>query len=315
MSLRRDSSGTVPPTEVQWGGWPAYLELSKARLSALVVLTAAAGFVLASDATPQWGRLTWTALGTAFSAFGVNALNQWLERRRDGLMVRTRERPLPARRVGEVHALLWGLGMSAAGLLVLVAAVNGLAASLALTAELIYIGLYTPLKTRTSLCTLVGAVCGAIPPMIGWSAAVGSLGTGAWILGALLFAWQIPHFLSLAWLYRDDYARGGFKMLPVFDPSGQTTCRMVVLYSLALLAIGPGAMLTGLTGWVQGIGSVVLGTGLLLVGVRLYRERTREDARRVFLASLVYLPALLGLMIADRSPLFERVVILASLDR
>ncbi len=280
-----------------------YLELSKARLSALVVLTTAVGFIMGAPALTAgaWGRLLLTIAGTSLAAGGANALNQLLERRRDAMMLRTRGRPLPSGAMSPMHGLLFGLAAVYAGLAILGLAVSLGAMGLALATILIYILLYTPLKTRSTLNTLVGAVCGAIPPMIGWVAASGSLDRGAWILGGLLFVWQIPHFFALAWMYRVDYARGGFKMLPVMDPSGRLTGQVVVLMSLGLLPMGLAATLFGLAGWVYAVGSIALGTWLLVVGLRLYATRSDESARRLFIASIVYLPLLLGLMMLDRN--------------
>ena len=289
-----------------------YLELGKARLTGLVVLTTAVGFLIGRNGVASWRHLFWTVIGTALAAFGANALNQWLERRHDGRMHRTCHRPLPSGRLTAPGAWCWGTAAAIAGPAILAAWVNGLAAVLAAATVVIYLGLYTPLKTRSSFCTLVGAVCGAIPPMIGWSAATGGLEPGAWLLGAVLFAWQVPHFLALAWLHRDDYARGGFRMLPVSDPTGQLTGQVIILYSLTLLALGPVATLTGMTGWVYAIGSVALGAGLLVLGVRLYRQPTSANARRLFHASLVYLPTLFALMLVDRSPVLIHVTTLAT---
>ena len=280
-----------------------YLELSKARLSALVVLTTAVGFIMGAPALPAsaWARLLLTIAGTSLAAGGANALNQLLERRRDAMMRRTRGRPLPSGAMSPLHGLVFALAAVYAGLAILGGAVSLGAMGLALATILIYILLYTPLKTRSTLNTLVGAVCGAIPPMIGWVAASGSLDRGAWILGGLLFVWQIPHFFALAWMYRRDYARGGFKMLPVMDPSGRLTGQVVVLMSLGLLPLGLAATLFGLAGWVYAVGSIALGTWLLVVGLRLYATRSDESARRLFLASIAYLPLLLGLMMLDRN--------------
>ena len=284
-----------------------YLELSKARLSALVLLTTAVGFVMATPAVMpgsagiDWPRLLLTIAGTALAAGGANALNQLLEMRRDGLMHRTRRRPLPSGALSPAHALLFALAASYAGLCVLGLTVNLEAAGLALATILIYILLYTPLKTRSTLNTLVGAVCGAIPPMIGWVAASGSLDRGAWILGGLLFVWQIPHFFALAWMYRDDYARGGFKMLPGLDPTGRLTGQVVVLTSLGLLPLGLAVTLWGLAGPVFAVGSVVLGAWFVYVAARLYARPSDAGARRLFLASIAYLPLLLCLMVLDRN--------------
>ncbi|MHC4273825.1 MAG: heme o synthase [Planctomycetota bacterium] len=282
-----------------------YLQLSKARLSALVLLTTAVGFVMGSPGAAgiDWARLLLTVAGTALAAAAANALNQVLEFRHDGRMQRTRGRPLPSGAIGIRHALLFSGAATCTGLGILALAVNLAAAGLALATICVYVGLYTPLKTRSTLNTLVGAVCGAIPPMIGWVAATGRLEPGAWILGALLFVWQIPHSFALGWLYRDDYARGGFAMLPVVDRGGRLTGQVVVLTSLCLVPLALAATLAGLTGWVYTAGSIGLGLWILSFGARLYTQRTEASARRLFLASIVYLPVLLCLMVADRGPI------------
>lgn len=280
-----------------------YLELAKARLSALVVFTTATGYLLAGDGPTDWWRFFWTVLGTYLAATAANALNQWWEVRRDSLMDRTRNRPLPTGQLSTNHALVLGVGVGLAGDVILLFCANGLTALLSLICQLLYILVYTPMKPRSSLCTLVGAVCGGIPPMMGWTAVTGRLDYGAWILGTTLFIWQIPHFLALAWLYRKDYERGGFRMLPIIDTTGQLTCRVILLYCLALLFLGPAVTLAGLAGWVYTVGSIALGAWMLSVGVRLYRDRTDINARRLFLASVIYLPLVLVLMIADRGPI------------
>jgi len=284
-----------------------YLELSKARLSALVLLTTAVGFIMATPTVMpgssriDWLRLLLTIAGTGLSAGGANALNQLLERRRDGLMHRTRNRPLPSGAMSPAHALLFALAASYGGVALLGLAVSLQAAGLALATILIYILLYTPLKTRSTLNTLVGAVCGAIPPMIGWVAASGNLDRGAWILGGLLFVWQIPHFFALAWMYRDDYARGGYKMLPGLDPTGRLTGQVAVITSLGLLPLGLAVTLGGLAGGVFAVGSVMLGAWFVYVAARLYARPSDAGARRLFLASIAYLPLLLCLMVLDRN--------------
>jgi protoheme IX farnesyltransferase len=275
------------------------LELGKARLTALVVGTAVVGYLLASGGQIDWIRLVLTTLGTALTALGANALNQWLEASRDALMHRTRTRPLPSGRLPVPVALAFAGLVSVLGPIVLGLAVDREAALLALAAWALYVLVYTPLKTRSPLNTLVGAIVGAIPPMIGWQAAAGRLEPGAWALAGILFLWQIPHFLALAWLYREDYRRSGFRMLPVVDPSGHLTGCVVAMYSLLLLPLAVGLTFLGTCGWTYGAGSLVLGTGLLGVGVWLERRRTEAAARRVFVASLVYLPLLLALMVVD----------------
>ncbi len=288
----------------------AYSELTKARLVSLVLFTVLVGYVLGHAGRAGWAALGWTMLGSALAALGANALNQWMEQTRDGRMNRTRNRPLPAGRLTSRRALLVSTTLVIAGPMVLALATNLTAAALAALAAAWYLGVYTPLKTRTSLCTLAGAVCGAIPPMIGWSAASGKLDCGAWVLAATLFVWQIPHFLALAWLYRDDYARGGFVMLPMIDPAGDITALVVILFSLALVPAGLCATLAGLAGWVYATGSVLLGAGLLGLGFELYRRRSRASARRLFLASVIYLPLLLGVMVADRGPVTGAVQVI-----
>jgi len=283
-----------------------YLELSKARLSLLVLLTTLVGAVLGGSDLWGWRlltwRLMWTMIGTGMAAAGANALNQWLEKERDARMERTRDRPLPQGKLSPRHALLWGMGTAVVGIVLLAWLVNSLAAILALVVVLLYTLVYTPLKRHSTFCTLVGAVCGAIPPMIGWAASTGRLDLGAWLLATILFIWQMPHFFALGWLYRRDYARGGFCMLPVVDRTGDLTCRVLVMFSLVMLPLGLMVTLTGMAGPIFALGSLLLGIGWLLLGVRLYRDRSAANARKVFLGSLVYLPLLLGLMVADRGP-------------
>ncbi len=279
-----------------------YMQLTKVRLSALVVVTTAVGFIMASTGSIDWLRLLWTMLGTTLAAGAASAFNQLAEVRRDGLMSRTCTRPLPSGAMSLTHSFVFAMLLAFGGIAGLMVMVNLATAGLALLTLLIYLFAYTPLKTRTSLNTLVGAICGAIPPMIGWVAATGTLDYGAWILALLLFVWQIPHFLALAWLYRKDYERAGFAMLPVIDPSGRLTGRVVVLMTLVLLPLGVAAALSGLAGWLYTFGSVALGLWMLRLGLRLHARRSDSNARRVFVASLVYLPALLCLMVIDRGP-------------
>jgi protoheme IX farnesyltransferase len=292
-----------------------YLELTKARLSVLVLLTTAVGFVVAARVTGMgsiaWGRLLWTIAGTALAAGCANAVNQIIEVRRDALMRRTCGRPMPSGALGLAHGLVAAVLMGYVGLVILAVFVSLAAASLALLTILIYVFAYTPLKPRTSLNTLVGAVCGALPPMIGWVAAAGSVGTGAWILAMLLFVWQIPHFLALAWLYRDDYARGGFAMLPVLDHSGRLTGQVVLTSSLLLIPLGLTATLAGLAGWIYTSGGVLLGLWLSVLGYRLYANHTDANARRLFRASIIYLPVLLCLLALDGEPVVGATAVAA----
>jgi protoheme IX farnesyltransferase len=281
----------------------AFGELAKPQLTVLVLFGVAAGFVLGSPGRIGWGRLLCTLIGTALAAAGANGLNQWLERQSDARMLRTRTRPLPSGRLRPPEALAWSMLLAIAGPALLASHVSGLAAALASSAEAIYVCIYTPLKRRTSLCTLAGALAGAIPPMIGWVAAADGLDVGAWILAAALFLWQVPHFLALGWMHRRDYARAGLRILPVVDPTGRATCLAIVLYSLALLPVALTAALCGVAGPVYAAASAVLGGVLVALAVRLDLRRTARNARLVFVASVVYLPLVLGLMMADRGSL------------
>jgi len=280
-------------------GLSIYLELAKARLATLVILTTVAGFLVASAGTPDAGALAWTVIGTALTAFGANILNQWLEIEPDRRMRRTSGRPLPSGRITPTRAAVWGVVSAVAGLAVLVAGVNLITAALSGLVILLYVGVYTPLKRRSSVNTLIGAVCGAIPPMMGWTAVTGRIELGAWVLFAILFLWQIPHFLALAWLYREDYARGGFCMLPAADPTGRITGRAALIYALALLPLTAVVWLAGLSGRVFLAGSQVLGLALAGLALGLLLHRTSGAARRLFVASIVYLPLLLTLMVLD----------------
>ena len=246
-----------------------YLELAKIRLTAMVLITTAVGFILGSPGPVDYGRLFWTILGTGLAAAGASTLNQLLEIRRDALMQRTRGRPLPSGQVSPLRAFIFALGTSAAGVGILNELVNPLTALLGLANIVIYALIYTPLKPRTSLCTLVGAVCGALPPIMGWTGAGNSNWLGAALLGTILFLWQIPHFLSLVWICRDDYAKAGFRMLPLIDPLGHLTCLMIVLYSLALLPLGLAVTFAGLAGYLFGAVSLLLGLGLFLLAVQV----------------------------------------------
>ena len=276
-----------------------YLELAKARLGALVVLTAFVGYVLGARGNVSLWGLAAAVVGTALSSFGANILNQWWEAEPDSLMLRTRERPLPAGRIDRRMAAVLGLVTAALGLAILAVGTNWLTTLLSLFVILLYVLVYTPLKVRTPFNTVVGAVCGAVPPMMGWTAATGRLDAGAWILGGILFAWQIPHFLALAWLYREDYARGGFRMLPAVDQEGRLTGRLAFVYAAALLPITAALSAFGVTGGAFLVSSQVVGLAFVGLGWVFLRARSQLAARRLFLASILYLPVLLGLMVVD----------------
>jgi heme o synthase len=277
-----------------------WIELTKPRITTMVVFTTMVGFVTGSPGPVAFAALFATLAGTALVAAGAAVLNQVLERRTDALMWRTRNRPLPAGRVSPIDATLFGTLLSASGLAALSWLSGALSAAVAAVTLSSYLGVYTPLKRRTSLATLVGAVPGALPPVIGWAAARGSLDGGAAVLFGILFFWQVPHFLAIAWLYRDDYARAGFPMLPVVDHEGTLTARQAVLHSLALLlvSLAPGA--TGMAGSGYLVSAFVLGTALTLFAVRLASARDLAAARALFVASVFYLPALCSLLLAAR---------------
>lgn len=279
-----------------------YAGLGKLRLSLLVTMTTAVGYLLSQPGTLAWPSFLWTVVGTLLAAMGANALNEWAERGRDALMQRTRTRPLPAGRLSPTHGLAAGLTMAIGGDVLLFMLANPLTAGLALLVQIIYVALYTPLKIISPMSTLIGAVTGAIPPLMGFSAATGRLDGPAWIMAALLFVWQIPHFLALAWMFREDYARGGYRMLPLIDAGGASTCRMLLLYTLALLPVTLAAVLAGLSGHIFAVGAVLLTLALLMAGARLAQLRTVGAARQLFLASVIYLPLLLILMVADHPP-------------
>jgi len=277
------------------------LLLSKARLCFMVLITTLVGYLLAVPRI-DWLVFVATLVGTILTAFGANALNQYLERDIDGRMERTRARPLPDGRLSPEVALIYGVSVSLVGTFVLLAFSGWLPAALAAATILLYVLVYTPLKRVSTTNTLVGALCGALPPLIGWSAGTGGLELGGWLLFALLFVWQMPHFLALAWMYRADYARGGLRMLPVVDPTGRITFPVTVLFAALHLPLGLLVTVSGVAGPWFALGSLALGMWWLALGLRLYRSHSDGDARRVFLASLAYLPLALILMLADRGP-------------
>ena len=279
-----------------------FLILTKPRVVLMVLVTTVVGFYLGSPGAVNGVRLLHTLLGTALAAAGTIALNQFLERDGDALMERTRRRPLPDGRLDPGEALIFGVAITAGGIAYMSLLVDPLPALVTLITAGSYLFLYTPLKRRTSLCSVLGAIPGALPPVTGWVAARGEFGVGAWVLFAILFLWQIPHSLGIAWLYREDYARAGIRLLPVLEPDGRSTGRQVISHCLALLAVGLLPALIGMTGWVYFLGALALGLGFLGCGVALAISRSTADARRLVFASLVYLPALLGLMALTKVP-------------
>lgn len=277
----------------------AYLELTKPRITWLVVLTAAAGF-LAAGPVSNVVALVHTLLGTAFVAGGTNALNQWWERDVDGRMRRTCGRPLPSGRLAAHSALAFGITIAAVGLAELLVFTNLLTAALAALTLTSYVLVYTPLKRRTPLATLVGAVPGALPILGGWTAATGAVAPAAWALFGTLLLWQMPHFYALAWLYRDDYRRGGLAMISVFDADGRRTGRGALLYAAALVPVSvlPAALGTA-GGWYAAV-ALALGAWLLGAGAAFARRREVRAARGLLQASVIYLPLLLAFLVVDR---------------
>jgi len=279
---------------------PAYLELTKPRLTALAVITALIGFLLASTGWPDLSKCLSVLLGTALLGGGAGALNQVLEHQADARMTRTRRRPIPSGRLDPESALRFGVVICAAGLILLTVGANPLAGALASATLGIYLFLYTPLKSRTALCTLIGAIPGALPPLIGWAAARGSLGIEAWMLFAILFLWQLPHFLALAWEFREDYERAGFKMLPVLDPEGGLTFRQIALYCVALVPVSLLPAILGSAGPLYFFGALAGSLAFLGIGLGAAQRRSPKAARRLFLASVLYLPFLFVTMTLDK---------------
>jgi protoheme IX farnesyltransferase len=277
-----------------------FAELVKARLTLLVLLTTLVGLYLGVQGRVDYVLMLHAMLGTALVASGAAALNQFLEREWDARMRRTEERPLPSGRIQPGTALIFGGVSSAAGLVYLTSVVNPLTGLLGAITLASYLFIYTPLKRVTTLNTVIGAVPGALPPLMGWTAARGEISVEGWSLFAILFFWQLPHFLSIAWIYREDYARAGFAMLPVFDPTGERTGRHAVSYTLGLLPVSLCPFLFGLAGPVYLGGAVLLGAVFAGCAVRFSLELTNQRARQLFYLSIIYLPLLLGLMVLDK---------------
>jgi protoheme IX farnesyltransferase len=278
----------------------AYVVLTKPDVTFLVVITTVAGFYLGSPGPIEWLRLVHTLLGTMLVAGGTAALNQYIERDMDAAMRRTAQRPLPIGALEPLEVKVFGLGAVAAGTLWLAVAVNLLAAGIALATCLLYLGVYTPLKTRTTLATAVGALPGALPPLIGWAAASGSLSMGGWALFAILFFWQFPHFLAIAWMYREDYARAGIRMLPTVDPSGDATFLQIIVTSAILVPVSLLPSVIGIAGIRYFFGALVLGMILLQVSVWAARYRSNARAKWLMHATVTHIPLLLGWMVFDK---------------
>jgi len=274
--------------------------LTKVRLNTLVVFTTAAGYYMALTGPVKWLQLVMVCFGTALVAGGSAAFNQIQERDVDALMERTKTRPMPQKRMSIPRAQLVAWSTTIVGLAMLVYFGNLLAAAIALVTTALYVVVYTPMKLKSSLATVVGAIPGALPPMIGWAAARGSVDFVSWTLFLIMFLWQLPHFLAIAWMCRDDYAKAGMPMLSVVDTDGAMTGRQSVVYAAALVPFSVAPMLFGMAGRAYGIGALVLGMTLVCVAVGFAVNRSRENARMLFLATIAYLPLLLILMAVSR---------------
>jgi protoheme IX farnesyltransferase len=281
-----------------------YIALTKPRITWLILMSTGVGyfFGVQKGVWPGWHWLTLlhTIVGTGLIASGTAALNQWYERIADGKMRRTQDRPLPSGRLTPGKALAFAIAISAAGFAELWFGANPLSATLGLVTLLTYLFVYTPLKQRSPHSTTIGSIPGAMPPLIGFAAASGTLTWDAWILFAILFLWQFPHFYAIAWMYKEDYARAGIRMLPVVEPDGKSTARRILLYSVALIPISMLPKFFAMAGNVYLYGALALGLAFLYYGLRIRSDRTRQQARRVLLASVVYLPLLFSLMLIDR---------------
>ena len=277
-----------------------YLELTKPEIALVVALSSAGAFVLAPAEFFGWGRLVVLLLGVTLASGGAGALNHWVEREADAGMRRTRGRPLPSGRLAPPAALGSGIGLAAAGTGVLALAINPLTGGLTLLTVLLYVLVYTPLKRRTHWNTLAGTVPGALPALCGWTAATGSIGWGGVAMFSILVAWQMAHFLPLAWMYREDYGQGGFVMLPAVDPSGRSTVRQTLLFAVLLAALSLWPVALSLAGWIYFLGAAALAIWFMTAAAEFRWSRGKPDARRVLKASIAYVPALIAVLVVDR---------------
>jgi protoheme IX farnesyltransferase len=278
----------------------AYVELTKPRITTLIMLTSAAGFALGSRGAVNYVLLAHALVGIGLLSSGIATLNQFIERDLDGLMRRTADRPLPSGRLFPIEALWFGVLVTAGAEVYLAALVNTLTSLLGLTVIAGYLFVYTPLKTRTSLSTALGAFPGAMPPLMGWTAARGEIDIAAWVLFAILFLWQFPHFLAIAWMYREDYGRAGIRMLPVVEPDGRVTGQQIILYALMLVPVSLLPAVLGISGKVYLFAALVLGLLFLACSIRAALSKSNQHARQLLLASVLYLPLLFGVMVLNR---------------
>lgn len=293
-SLRQPSTGSTVRD---------YIELTKPRITWLILMSTGIGFYFGAQDGWHWFALLHTILGTGLIASGTAALNQWYERAADARMNRTRQRPIPSGRVSPVRAFWFAVALSVLGFVELWLGANLLTALLGAFTLLTYLFVYTPLKQKSWHATTIGAIPGAMPPMIGFAGASGQITTEAWVLFAILFLWQFPHFYAIAWMYREDYSRAGIRMLPVIEPDFDSTVRQILATSILLVPISLLPIWLGMSGYWYLIGALLLGMTYVYAGLQASRERTRARARRVLLASVVYLPLLYVIMMADRTRL------------
>lgn len=277
----------------------SYCSLSKPRIVTLILVTTAIGYFFGGQGIHSYSKFFLTLFGTALCCGGAAVLNCYIERDIDKLMKRTMKRPLPTGEVSPAEALAVGILLVLSGVVLLVWKVNLLTGFLALLTAFLYVLVYTPLKRITWLNTLVGAIPGALPPMGGWAAATGELSLGAWVLFLILFLWQHPHFYAIAWMYKDDYLRGGLKMLPCVEPDGESTFRQIIWTSVFLIPISLLPTVLGMSGYVYFYGALVLGLALLAAGIAVSRTKSLPDAKRLLRASVIYLPLLLALIVTD----------------
>ncbi len=297
----RATAEILDSATVREKGWVAVMaDLVKARLTMLVLLTTLVGFYLGWQKPMDYLLMFHVLFGTALVASGAAALNQLLEREHDARMRRTQNRPLPSGRLQPITVMLIGGVSAVAGLVYLALLVNSLTSVLGAVTLVSYLFIYTPLKRVTWLNTAVGAVPGALPPLMGWAAARGELAGGGWALFAILAFWQMPHFFAIAWMYRDEYARAGFKMLPAVDPDGSRTARQAVSHALGLLTVSLLPFLFRLVGTVYLAGALVLGVAFLVSAILFARELSHSRARQLFFMSIIYLPLLLALLVLDK---------------
>lgn len=277
----------------------AYFELTKPRIAFMLVLTAAAGFYLGLKGNFEIVLFVNSMIGITLLAFGVSTLNQFIERQTDILMERTSTRPLPTSKVSPAEALIFGILLCLIAEIYLAVLVNPLTAALGVIVIVGYVFLYTPLKTRTSASTAIGAIPGAMPPLMGWTSAANEVSLPSLILFAMLFLWQFPHFLAIAWLYREQYKKAGILMLPVVEPEGKMTARQIVIFALMLLPISLAPFFMAMTGWIYLIGAGLLGLWFLVESINTAREKSNKSAKRLLLVSVIYLPLIYGLMVVN----------------